>query len=331
MKILSTMPHSSIYKAASVLGIGRSNVVDVGCHKDALTINMARLEEEIRTPKEASILVISMGEVNTGRFATYSLEQMILIRTLCNRYKVWIHVDGAFGLFARLFMRNGDCPHLTTGCEGIELADSITGDAHKLLNVPYDCGFYFTRHRQLAAAVFGNGNAPYLTPATGSGDDGVPSPLNVGIENSRRFRALPVYATLYTYGRREYMNMLRRQIGLARRIAAWIEDSPDYDLLPRDGNREVMISRTFIVVLFRSRHWCHTGRLVKRINDTGVMYVTGTQWDGTGAARIAVSNWQADVERDGALVEGVLERCKGHDEKCPEIWREWGWTGGRSG
>ena len=90
-----------------------------------------------------------------------------------------------------------------SGADALELADSITGDAHKLLNVPYDCGFFFCRHKDLLQQVLHNPNAAYLN-FNASGAARIVSPLNVGIENSRRFRGLPVYASLMAYGRRGY-------------------------------------------------------------------------------------------------------------------------------
>ena len=104
---------------------------------------------------------------------------------------------------------------------------------------------------------------------------------------------------------------------LARRIALWIHESETYELLGNQESQTVeeMIAKTFIIVLFRLK--CLRGpcndELVKRINGSGEIYVSGTQWESQKAARIAVSNWQADVERDGKIVEGVLEsagRCK---------------------
>ena len=305
--VLSTMPHSSISKAASIVGIGRSNIVPVGT---SLSVDLRVLENEISKPDRAHILALSMGEVNTGRFATSSIDQMLKIRSLCDKYNVWIHVDGAFGLFGRLLKssaRLAEYTEIVNGCLGLELADSITGDAHKLLNVPYDAGVYFTRHKSLAPSVFSNGTAAYLTSsATG---DGLLSPLNIGMENSRRFRALPVYATLYRYGRAGYVEMLERQIALCRRIAAWMYDSDEYVLLPSDENREQMIAKTFMIVLFRSKHAGRNEGLVRRINASGKMYVSGTTWNGEPAARIAVSNWQASPEKDGPLIEAVLTDC----------------------
>ena len=92
--------------------------------------------------------------------------------------------------------------------------------------------------------------------------------------------------------------MLERQIELARRVAVWICDSAEYELLPVAETRKEMIAKTFMIVLFRSTHTCHNDRLVERINKGGQIYVTGTSWDGRSAARIAVSNWQATAEKD---------------------------------
>jgi len=88
-------------------------------------------------------VVISCGEVNTGHFATAGIQQLQQLRKLCDQYGSWLHVDGAFGIFGRILDEDvSEFASITRGCEGLDLADSITGDAHKLLNVPYDCGFF---------------------------------------------------------------------------------------------------------------------------------------------------------------------------------------------
>jgi glutamate/tyrosine decarboxylase-like PLP-dependent enzyme len=309
IQILSTMPHSSLSKAASIVGIGRANVVSIASLGDALTIDFNRLEEEIRKPHAASILVISAGEVNTGRFATSSRVEMARLRRICDKSGAWIHVDGAFGLFGRVLagLEGDEFRHVVDGTEGLDFADSITGDGHKLLNVPYDCGFFFTRHKGLAEEVCRNSGAAYLTPAVVDGEgDGIQSPLNIGIENSRRFRALPVYATLLSYGRGGYVDMLMRQVRLARRLAGFMFDHEGYELLPKGEDRAGAVAMTFMVVLFRAKDEAVNKDLVKRINATGKMYVSGTIWEGKPASRIAVSNWRVDVERDVWAVEEVL-------------------------
>jgi glutamate/tyrosine decarboxylase-like PLP-dependent enzyme len=256
----------------------------------------------------AIILAISAGEVNTGRFATNGLEKMKRLRALCDQNDIWIHVDGAFGLFSRTLHPHehlAEFSDIVDGGEGLELADSITGDGHKLLNVPYDCGFYFCRHKGIAEEVFRNGNAAYLT-SVGS-DDQVASPLHIGIENSRRFRALPVYASLLAYGRKGYANMLRRQIKLARRVVSYLWESAIYQVLPEGRSKAEMVDKTFIVVLFRARNDRLNGDLVHRINEGRKIYVSGTSWDGRPAARIAIANWGVDVESDYRIIHDVLQ------------------------
>ena len=312
VRVLSTMPHSSIAKAASIVGLGRAGVISVADERDPLKVDMDRLRAEVEKAEGRGryILAISAGEVNTGRFATNSLAQMRELRDFCNEKEIWMHVDGAFGLFGRLLLHDGatgpDRAEIVMGVQGLELADSITGDCHKLLNVPYDCGLFLTRHRGLSEEVFRNGNAAYLSSGASS-SDGISSPLNIGLENSRRFRALPVYATLKQYGRSGYQDTLLRQIRLARRVAEWLFDHPAYDLLPAGEAKEVMLAKTFMIVLFRAKDDAKGKHLVEKINTTGRIYVTGTSWDGEPAARIAVSNWQVDVERDSQRIFKVLE------------------------
>ncbi|KZF24360.1 putative tyrosine decarboxylase [Xylona heveae TC161] len=313
IQILTTTPHSSLSKAASIVGLGRLAVKNISV-EGSVEFDMSKLETCIADPEYITIVAISCGEVNTGHFATNGLQNMQYIRALCDRYGAWIHVDGAFGLFGRI-LDSVEFEHVMRGCEGLELADSITGDGHKLLNVPYDCGFFFTRHLSLAESVFRNPNAAYLSSNTGpkSPDDpfssSIPSPLNIGIENSRRFRALPVLATLLAYGRIGYKDMLQRQIRLAREIAGWIHDSEDYELLPDQGvpvSETELLSKIYIIVLFRAKDPELNRILVQKIKDTSKMYVSGTSWGGSPATRIAISTWRVDVQRDFELVRNVL-------------------------
>ncbi|KAI1607964.1 tyrosine decarboxylase [Exophiala viscosa] len=311
IQVLSTLPHSSLAKAASIVGIGRKNFISIATDNHPLQIDMARLDIEARRPGVLNILAISAGEVNTGRFATASLSTMKQLREICDKYKIWIHVDGAFGLFGRILPTSDqEFSEIVRGVEGLELADSITGDCHKLLNVPYDSGVFFTRHKTLSENVFGNGNAAYLTSALGDGD-AIQSPLNIGIENSRRFRALPAYCTLIAYGREGYVDMLKRQIGLARRVTMWLLDNDKFEVLPVGGTDQEILAKTYMVVLFRVKDPVRNTGFVKRVNATGNIYLSGTVWDGKPAARIAVSNWQVDVQRDGDLIEDVLEEAAG--------------------
>lgn len=305
VQVLSTLPHSSLVKAAGVLGIGRANVRNICRADNPLHFDMDQLEKELARTDKVSIVAISCGEVNTGRFATSGREQLAEIRQLCDKYGAWIHADGAFGIFSRVLDDSPEFATVKKGGEGIELVDSITGDGHKLLNVPYDCGFFFCRHPDLAFQVFQNANAAYLTAAASDGPS-IPSPLNIGIENSRRFRALPVYASLLSYGKYGYRDMLERQIRLARAIYDWVFEHPAYIALPLTTSKTELLDQSFMSVLFRAKDEVLNCELAKKINDTGRMFVSGTSWDGAPACRIAISNWRVDVERDVTLVTGVL-------------------------
>nr|OQO20499.1 hypothetical protein B0A51_13260 [Rachicladosporium sp. CCFEE 5018] len=312
VQIVTTVPHSSLRKAAALVGLGRNCFIDVGCDTASHPFDIPELARALKTPRTASIIAVSCAEINTGLFATNG-DDMRIIRKLADEYGAWIHVDAAFGLPARLLPRNVGYDALLEGVAGVELADSITGDAHKLLNVPYDCGFLFSKSLALAQHCFQNPNAAYLATAasqpTNASEPSIPSPLNIGIENSRRFRALPVYASLMAYGKIGYTEMLVRQISLVRAIATYIEGHSAYELLPSDPSRtlEQRLESVYVIVLFRAKNHALSDGLVQRINGSKRIYVSGTQWDGKPAARFAVSNWQVDVERDIALIKEVMD------------------------
>ncbi|USP73153.1 hypothetical protein yc1106_00427 [Curvularia clavata] len=305
IQILTTVPHSSLSKAASILGLGRASVKCLGRLDAPHKFDMQLLKKSLEQPGAASIIAVSASEVNTGVFATSNLEEMQELRKLSDMHGAWIHVDGAFGLFGRVLSSPAHFS-IIQSCAGLELADSITGDGHKLLNVPYDCGFFLSRHRTMAERVFQNPNAAYL--ASDNGPDSIMSPLNIGLENSRRFRALPVYASLVAYGRDGYRDMLERQIQLSRGIAQYILESSEYELLPKkEAPREEILDSIYIIVLFRAKNEELNKQLVNKIKTTRKIYVSGTSWEGRPACRFAVSNWMADADRDLPVIKQVLQ------------------------
>lgn len=221
--------------------------------------------------------------------------------------------------------------------KGIDLADSITIDGHKMLNVvcdpisasqlvpwiytklpntiqPYDCGMFFTRTSSILESVFVNPNAAYLSAGPNAG---IPSPLNVGLENSRRFRALPAYAVLLSEGRPGFARLFHNMTQLSRKLAVFLRESPYYDLLPDESSD---IEDIFIIVLFRAKDKKLNDGLVAKINATRQLYVSGTSWKGEKAVRVAVSNWKVDVERDFKVVTTILnDVAEGREfdiEKC---------------
>ncbi|ETS82273.1 hypothetical protein PFICI_07275 [Pestalotiopsis fici W106-1] len=303
VQVLTSMGHSSLYKAASIVGLGRFSVKELPHSEDEpWRLDLHAVERELRREGIASIIALSAGEVNTGRFATTGLEDMRRLRELADRHGSWIHVDGAFGIFARCLPATPEFARLRAYAAGIELADSITVDGHKLLNVPYDCGMFLTRKASVLTSVCKNPNAAYLSSAPGAT---IESPLNVDLQNSRRFRALPVYAVLLSEGREGLAAILARMVRLARGVAEAINASSDYVLLPH-GN--CAIEDTHIVVLFRAKDEALNEKLVGSIHKRGEWYVSGTKWKGATAVRVAVSSWRVRVDEDLEAIKGFLAR-----------------------
>ncbi|WKT52720.1 Pyridoxal phosphate-dependent transferase, major domain [Fusarium oxysporum f. sp. vasinfectum] len=146
IQVLTSAGHSSLSKAASVVGLGRASVKSLRRSRDEpWRLDLDALEESLQQTGTLSIVVLSAGEVNTGRYSVSGIEEMKRVRELADRFGSWIHVDGAFGIFARAMGSEREYDLIKSRVEGVELAGSITVDGHKNLNVPYDCGMFFTK------------------------------------------------------------------------------------------------------------------------------------------------------------------------------------------
>lgn len=155
-------------------------------------------------------------------------------------------------------------------------------------------------------AELANLNIRSSLPAPG----GPPNPTDVGIQNARRFRALPVYASLVAYGRAGYEDMIVRQTSLARSVAAFVLDHPAYELLPRIPEvteRSSVLETIFMLILFRAVDPILNENLLVRINETGKMYAQGIVWEGQKAIRCAIANWAVDVQEDLQVITEVLK------------------------
>ena len=178
-----------------MLGVGRGRVPKLA--RDPVgRVDLEALDRELAALGGAPAIVIgSAGEVNAGDF-----DPIVEMAELAERHGAWLHVDGAFGLFAAVSARTR---HLV---EGVERADSVIADGHKWLNVPYESGFAFVRDPWLLPAIFGCG-AAYLPDL----DDPRPNWGYLGPEMSRRARAFPVWATLRAYGREGHRAIVERR------------------------------------------------------------------------------------------------------------------------
>jgi glutamate/tyrosine decarboxylase-like PLP-dependent enzyme len=284
LEIFAATPHASTLKALSIAGLGRDSVTWVPCRPDSEAMDVAGLAELLaRSTAKGKIVIASAGTVTGNDY-----DDLPAIAKLCREHSAWLHVDGAFGLFARL------SPSRRAWLDGIELADSITCDAHKWLNVPYDCGMFFTRHPDLLQQVCSVA-APYLDVGSA-----LPSFMERGIENSRRFRALPLWMSLQAYGRHGIAELVENNCRQASALAEWIAQSDGYELLtPCKLN----------VVVFRPKgDDAAVKATLRAINQSGKVFMTPGAWQGKTAIRAAFSNWRttlADVE----LACQVLKAC----------------------
>ena len=279
--------HASAKKALSMLGIGH-DVVRVLSRDAVGRIDLTALDEALKALKGAPAIVIATaGEVNAGGF-----DPITAMADLAHRHHAWLHVDGAFGLFARVSPVTADL------AEGVERADSVIADGHKWLNVPYDCGFAFVRDARLLNAVFGMG-APYF-PATEADH---PDFLYLAPEMSRRARALAVWATLNAYGRRGYRAMIERHVALAKRLANQIRDSSDFELL-EEPRLNVVCFRYRPAGIPEGELDEINRRLGQAIIADGTVYFGTTVYGGKVAFRPAIANWRT-TERDVDIILGV--------------------------
>ncbi len=287
--------HQSARKALSILGLGR----------DALRVVPARegvidLDAFDRTLKECegpAIVVANAGEVNTGAFDPL---RAMVERSAAHTPGVWLHVDAAFGLYAALSPRHARL------LDGIALADSVASDAHKWLNVPYDCGFAFVRDRAPLRETFGAA-AAYLNTNTNMAAGAEEwNALEHVPEMSRRFRALAAWCSLRAMGRQGYEALVARSIANTETFAAWVADQPSLELLA-PAHLNIVCFRVRDAALDAAGNDTFTTAVVEAIQRGGAAYVTGAQWRGLAAIRAAFDNWSTTADDVIALQAAVSD------------------------
>ena len=267
--------HASDVKALAMLGLGRSSVRKLSrdpvgrLDLDALDRGLAALGGA------PAVVIASAGEVNAG-----DVDPIDAMADLAERHGAWLHVDGAFGLFAAVSERTR---HLVAG---VERADSAIADGHKWLNVPYESGFAFVRDSSLLPAIFGSG-AAYLPDL----DDPRPNWGYLGPEMSRRARAFPVWATLRAYGREGYRAIVERHLDLAQRMAARVDAAPDLERLA-DVPLNIVCFRFRPDDVSEDRLDDLNRRLGAAVIEDGRVAFGTTTYGGVVALRPAITNWR---------------------------------------
>jgi glutamate/tyrosine decarboxylase-like PLP-dependent enzyme len=207
--------HASSLKVLATLGVGRGNIRQFR-RDDFGRVDLDAMEKAlIDLEGKPAVIIVNAGEVNTGEFDP--VRDMI---DLARQHQCWVHVDGAFGLFARV------SPRIAHLADGVELADSITVDGHKWLNVPFDSGYAFVRDHGLMARAF-RYSADYLP----SEDDPRPTLGAIGPESSRRARSFAVWATLKAYGREGQQRIVEHCLDLARHFAGLVRQHAQLELM----------------------------------------------------------------------------------------------------
>jgi glutamate/tyrosine decarboxylase-like PLP-dependent enzyme len=260
--------HPTLFKALGVVGLGRTRVTMVDV--DAQGRMRADAIPALTTP---TIVCVQAGNVNTGAFDPV---RAIAERARASGVPVWIHVDGAFGLWARV------APARASLADGIELADSWATDAHKWLNTPYDCGMVFVRDRDVLRRSMAI-NAEYLPSDAGNPSDYTP-------EVSRRPRGVDAWAALRALGRSGLADLVERTCRLAMRFADAFR-AAGFPVL-----NDVVLNQ--VLVSFGDAQ--RTRAVVAAVQQDGTCWCGSTVWQGQTAMRVSVISWattEADVDR----------------------------------
>jgi glutamate/tyrosine decarboxylase-like PLP-dependent enzyme len=281
--VVGRLRHVTVDRALRLLGIGAAQLLVVDAD-EAGRMRPDALRRSLATLDGPTIVCAQAGEVNTGSFDPFT-EIVEIVRET----DAWLHVDGAFGLWAAA------SPARRHHVAGVVGADSWATDGHKWLNVPYDCGLVFTakpaahRASMTMQASYFEGQGRWVRDAS----DWTP-------ESSRRARAFTVYAALRSLGREGVADLVDRCCELALRFANGASELPGCELL-----NDVVSNQ----VLFRFGDDETTNALLASVQESGEAWMGGTMWDGRAAIRVSVSGWRTteqDIDRTVAAFQAAL-------------------------
>ncbi|MGN6157302.1 MAG: pyridoxal phosphate-dependent decarboxylase family protein [Devosia sp.] len=271
--------HASVFAALQLIGFGRKRVISIATDARGRMLPSA-LAAAIKPLSGPKVVIAQAGQINTGDFDPFTE-----IAAIAKTHEAWLHVDGAFGLWARA------TPSHKPLTAGIEAADSWATDGHKWLQTPYDSGFAIVRDKDALLHAMTNW-ASYL-PTIQQGDR---IPSNYVPELSRRARGVPAWAMLKTLGRAGVAALVERHCALARRFAEKLAAEPGIRVL-----NDVVLNQ--VIVNFGSgdakSRKASTEAVIARVQAGGVCYVGGAQWRDDWVMRISVSSaptTEADID-----------------------------------
>ena len=290
--VVGAEAHVTIFVSLQMLGLGRDRVHRVEADEQG-RMRPDSLREALGRIDGPTLVCAQAGNVNTGAFDPMD-EIVPIVR---ERPNAWLHVDGAFGLWAAAV------PELRDRVAGLAGADSWTTDAHKWLNVPYDSGIVIVRDAAAHHASMTLGAAYYVETSGGERD-----PYNWVPESSRRARGFAMYAALKSLGRSGLADMIAGSCGIARRMAHGLRGAEGVAIL-----NDVVLNQ--VLVRFSPPGGGDadaiddfTRKVIAAVQADGTCWLGGTTWHGRAAMRISVSNWST-TEADADLSIEAILRC----------------------
>jgi len=275
--VVSEEAHSTVIKALSIIGLGNARIIKIPSDEQG------RIRaDKINELDDKTLLILQAGNVNSGAFDDFA--------SICKNAKekgAWIHVDGAFGLWAAASEKMS---HLI---KGMELADSWSADGHKTLNAPYDNGIILCRHKEVLV------NAMHMTGSYIIYNENRDGMLYTP-EMSRRARGIDLWATLKGLGKK----------GVAELVEELHSKAEYFSQLLEEGGLQILNDVVFNQVLVHFENDSKTEALIKRVQESGVCWLGGAKWSGKSVMRISVCSYKTSYEDIEKSANDILRIAK---------------------
>jgi glutamate/tyrosine decarboxylase-like PLP-dependent enzyme len=291
--VLKEGVHSTVLRALRYLGLGERSAVLVPCDDQDRVLPEA-LERTLQAVSGPTIVAVECGNVNTGSFDDFDAVADLADRHRAAGHPTWVHVDGAVMLLAAA------APSMSRHVQGLDRMDSWSTDAHKLLNVAYDCGVAICRNPAAHRAAM-SVQASYLEQGTGARD-----PMDWNPEFSRRARGVGVYATLRSLGRSGVAALVERTVTHAQRFARALEASDRAQIVNDVVSNQVLVRWPAP----DGDHGRRADAVMAGIRAEGLAFFSGTTYRGERLMRISVSDWATDTDDVDRVVEALLRHAE---------------------